>query len=122
VTIDAAILAINQSFVVNNYSLGSQEGKLIIYGSIEQYARGPVAILGTSGYSKYYTWDPLLPFVSPPDYLVPTMSSWTLSSTTGDTTNPTYTSCPSLPAPSSSGLPPTTAYCSASGTGLPSYG
>ncbi len=122
VTIDAAVLALNQSFVVNNYTLGSQEGKLIVYGSIEQYARGPVALLGTSGYSKYYTWDPLLPFVSPPSYLVPTTDSWILGSSSGGSVNPTTTSCPSLLAPYSSGTGPTTAYCAAGTTGLTNYG
>lgn len=121
-TIDAAVLALNQSFVVNNYTVGSQEGKLIVYGSIEQYARGPVALLGQSGYSKYYTWDPLLPFVSPPSYLVPTTDSWILGSSSGGSVNPTSTSCPSLPAPYSSSSGPTSAYCAAGTGGLTNYG
>ncbi len=32
----------------------------------------------TSGYQKHYTWDPLLDFVSPPSYLVPSTPSWVL--------------------------------------------
>jgi hypothetical protein len=122
VTIDAAVLALNQSFVVNNYSMGNPEGRLIVYGSIEQYARGPVAIIGSSGYSKNYTWDPLLPYVSPPSYLVPTLDAWILSSTGASGVAATATSCPSLPAPSNSMSGPTTAYCGASPGGLPSYG
>ena len=38
-TVDAAILALTQSFVVNNYGDGGSEGQLTVYGSIQQYAR-----------------------------------------------------------------------------------
>ena len=83
VTIDAAVLALTQSFVVNNYQAGSNEGPLYVYGSIQQFARGPVGTFNnntvTSGYVKHYTWDPLLNFLSPPSYLVPTTSSWVLT-------------------------------------------
>lgn len=43
ITIDAAILALTQSFVVNNYDNGGSEGQLIVYGSIQQYTAGPSA-------------------------------------------------------------------------------
>ncbi|MGH9055293.1 MAG: hypothetical protein ACRDYY_05420, partial [Acidimicrobiales bacterium] len=120
VTIDAAVLALNQSFVVNNYTVGNPEGKLIVYGSIEQFARGPVALSGTSGYSKYYTWNPLLAFVAPPSYLTPSMPSWILGSTSGNSVNPSSNSCPSMPPPSGSGGSATTAYCTGAG-GLSNY-
>ena len=42
ITIDAAVLALNESFVVNNYGDGGVEGPLTVYGSIQQFARGPV--------------------------------------------------------------------------------
>ena len=126
VTIDAAVLALSQSFVVNNYTVGSPEGKLIVYGSIQQFARGPVGTFSgssyVSGYSKYYTWDPLLDFVSPPSYLVPTMPSWQLASSSGTVVSPTSGSCPSLPAPYKSGGNPTSSYCGAANGGLPNYG
>ena len=47
ITIDAAVLALTQSFVVNNYDNGGTEGNLTVYGSIQQFARGPV---GTFNY------------------------------------------------------------------------
>ena len=58
--IDASILGLNQSFIMNNYDTGNNEGQLTIYGSIQQDARGPVAELGgggsvTNGYGKTYT-------------------------------------------------------------------
>ena len=79
-TIDAAILALTQSFVVNNYAQGSTEGQLNLYGSIQQYARGPVGTFSgsssVSGYVKHYTWNPLMGLVSPPSYLVPSTAPW----------------------------------------------
>ena len=45
-TIEAALLALNQSFVVNNYSVSGSEGILGVYGSIQQDARGPVGLVG----------------------------------------------------------------------------
>ena len=41
ITIDAAILALTQSFVVNNYADGGTEGPLIVYGSVQQFAAWP---------------------------------------------------------------------------------
>jgi len=63
-TIDATILALNDSFGVNNYSQSNNEGQLTVYGSIQQNARGAVGQGG--GYVKYYTWDPRLTLYGPP--------------------------------------------------------
>src|SRR5581483_6425770 len=80
ITIDAAVLALNESFVVNNYGDGGVEGPLTVYGSIQQFARGPVGTFNnntpSTGYEKHYTWDPLLDFLSPPSYLAPNTLSW----------------------------------------------
>ena len=84
ITIDAAVLALNESFVVNNYGDGGTEGQLNVYGSIQQYARGPVGTFNgnqmVTGYQKQYTWDPLLDYLFPPSYLVPSTAAWSLSS------------------------------------------
>ena len=40
--IDAAVLALNHSFMVNNYNQGSPLGALTVYGAIDQDWRGPV--------------------------------------------------------------------------------
>jgi hypothetical protein len=135
-TIDAAMLALYESFVVNNYTQSAPsgqnntlEGLLMIYGSIEQYARGPVALQGSTGYTKYYTWDPLLNFVSPPSYANPAKDSWVLATSAGNlnVANSDAASCPSLPAPYGSTSQPSTSYC-ATGAGqggdgaLPNYG
>ncbi len=104
ITIDAAILALNQSFVVNNYGDAGTEGNLTVYGSIQQYARGPVGTFnGTSlvtGYVKHYTWDPLLDFISPPSYLVPSTASWVLQGVAANAGGASgQLVCPNLPAP-----------------------
>lgn len=122
-TIDAAILALNESWVVNNYSASSSEGNLTVYGSIQQFARGPVGTFGGSptGYIKHYTWNPLLDFVAPPSYLVPSTPSWVLESAgvSGGTSGTSV--CPSLLGPYGS-APGTllTQYCTGA-SGLPNY-
>ncbi|HEX3839387.1 MAG TPA: hypothetical protein VHU85_01200 [Acidimicrobiales bacterium] len=84
VTIDAAILALTQSFGINNFASGSQFGNLILYGSVQQEARGAVGTFSgnsvVSGFSKYYTWDPRLELVAPPSYLNPGTASYNLNS------------------------------------------
>jgi hypothetical protein len=94
VTIDAAVLALNHSFTVNNeglltatgtsYGVGSAVGTLTVYGSMDQNWRGAVGIFDTagivSGYSKDYDWDGRIAIVSPPHYLTPGTPSWALTS------------------------------------------
>ena len=111
VTIDAAILALNQSFVVNNYTQGAPEGTLTVYGAIAQFARGPVGTFNSgglfSGYTKGYTWDPRLPLYSPPSYLQPGTPAWGLGSSASDLS----TLCPKLPSPWVYGGTPTMGAC-----------
>ena len=124
VTIDAAVLALTQSFVVNNYQTGSNEGPLYVYGSIQQFARGPVGTFNnnnvTSGYVKHYTWDPLLNFLSPPSYLVPTTASWVLTSMTNDSSATPTTICPTL-LPVYQTTQPLSQYCATNPGALPGY-
>jgi len=94
-TVDAALLADGQSFVVNNYKASGLEGTLDIYGSISQDARGPVAIESTTGYYKYYLWDPRLTLYAPPYYLTPGTASWALDSSAVNYAS----SCPPVPDP-----------------------
>jgi hypothetical protein len=111
VTIDAAILALNQSFVVNNYTQGAPEGTLTVYGSMAQFARGPVGTFNSgglvSGYTKGYTWDPRLALFSPPSYLQPGTPAWGLGSSASDLS----TLCPQLPSPWVYGGTPTMGAC-----------
>ena len=83
-TVDAAVLGLTQSFGVDNYRSGSGLGRLYLYGSIQQEARGAVGTFSgsnlLSGYSKFYTWDPRLELVAPPSYLNPGTASYNLNS------------------------------------------
>jgi len=97
--IDAAVLALSHSFAVNNYSVGSPEGTLTVYGSIDQDWRGAVGTFSgstlVSGYSKYYTWDNRLEYVSIPSYLNPGTPSWGLASSAVVVAS----RCPAWPGP-----------------------
>ncbi len=112
-TVDAAILALHESFVVNNYMVGGAEGQLTAYGSIQQFARGPVGVFSgstiISGYSKYYTWDPRLELFAPPSYLQPGTQSWALASSSVNMTQ----ACPQLPSPWQPSGTPTYSTCPA---------
>ncbi|MBI2266583.1 MAG: DUF4900 domain-containing protein [Armatimonadetes bacterium] len=61
--VDAAIMALNTSFKVNNYSIGVPRGTLHVFGGIIQNNRGPVGTFngGTgqmvTGYAKDYQYD-----------------------------------------------------------------
>ncbi len=111
-TIDASILALTASFLVNNYQTSNNntgsgaEGTLTLYGSLQQDARGAVGTFNgnqvQSGYSKHYLWDPRLPFYSPPFYLTPGTPSWALVSSAESYTG----TCPTQPPAQS--LPQTT--------------
>ncbi len=104
--IDASILALNQSFSNNNPTAGPNLDQIILYGSIQQEARGqigggtltadangaPTSSSNHTGYGKFYTWDPRLELVAPPSYLNPTDASYALASSavTDSTTCPSW--------------------------------
>ncbi len=81
-TIDAAILAIKHSFIVDNYSCGNPLGELNVEGAIAQKFRGPVGTGGSSGassgYTKNYVYDDRLRYLEPPSFIEPTGSSWVI--------------------------------------------
>lgn len=83
-TIDAVILALNHSFLVNAYGDGATLGTLTVDGAIDQDWRGPVGTddNGTleTGYDKDYKYDTRLRYLSPPFYLSPGTNSWQLAS------------------------------------------
>jgi len=76
--IDAAILAINHSFIVDSYNCGSQLGTLKVYGAIAQKYRGAVGTSGGTGYYKNYEYDERLHTVSPPAFIEPVSSDWVI--------------------------------------------
>ncbi len=73
-TVMAAIMALDESFTVENYSSGSPRGNMVIYGGLIQKRRGPVGTFNPStqqtvtGYSKDYSYDPRLMDNPPPAF------------------------------------------------------
>ena len=80
VTIEAAILALNDSFIVDNWQCGNELETLSVKGAIAQRFRGPVGTFSgstlSSGYQKNYTYDDRLRYRSPPYFVEPVKASW----------------------------------------------
>jgi hypothetical protein len=84
--IDAAIFAVNDSFIVDNFDCGSTSntgsttalGTLTVNGTIAQNFRGRVAEGNpqVTGYTKSYWYDPRLESTSPPYFLNPIDATW----------------------------------------------
>jgi type II secretory pathway pseudopilin PulG len=77
--VDAAILTLQHSFMVDGWYCGNPLGTLTIKGVIAQKYRGPVGRGGnspTNGYIKDYNYDPRLQFRAPPHFLDPVESAW----------------------------------------------
>jgi hypothetical protein len=78
--LDAAVLGISHSFIVDHYDCGASLGTLTLNGDVSQKFRGPVGTFsGTttvSGYSKNYNYDDRLRYMEPPHFLDPVQSAW----------------------------------------------
>ncbi len=84
VEVNASVMALGNSFTVENYWQGPAKGTLTVYGGIIQDERGPVGTFNpstntkASGYSKDYQYDPRLMTNPPPFY--PTTGDYVISS------------------------------------------
>jgi Tfp pilus assembly protein PilX len=80
IQIDAAILALNHSFITDNWYCGNPLGTLTINGALAQKFRGTVGTHsgGTvqSGYSKDYNYNGTLRYREPPYFVNPTETAW----------------------------------------------
>jgi len=82
VHVEAAILTLAHSFIVDNYNEGARMGNLKVDGAIAQRFRGPVGTfssstgLGVTGYTKDYNYDQRLRYRSPPFFLDPISAAW----------------------------------------------
>jgi hypothetical protein len=76
VQIDAAILAIDHSFIVDHYDCGAQLGTLTVNGAIAQKFRGAVGTTNGHGYLKDYNYDDRLRYQEPPHFFDPVQSAW----------------------------------------------
>lgn len=84
IKIDAAILAIEHSFIVDHYDCGNTLGTLNVEGALAQKFRGPVALGSQSGYTKNYVYDDRLHYLEPPSFIDPKPSNWVIGrETTG---------------------------------------
>ncbi len=77
-SIDAAILAINHSFIVDNYDCGASLGTLKVNGAIAQKYRGAVGTTGGTGYIKSYNYDDRLHTITPPSFIEPVQADWVI--------------------------------------------
>jgi Tfp pilus assembly protein PilX len=74
--VDAAILALQHSWIVDNYDCG-RTGNLTVKGAIAQEYRGPVGTSGhTTGFLKDYHYDKRFRYRSPPYFLSPIAAQW----------------------------------------------
>jgi hypothetical protein len=80
VTVEAAILALRDSFIVDNYGCGAPLGTLTVFGAIAQKFRGPVGTFSggsrLTGYAKDYQYNDALRYRSPPYFLDPLQAAW----------------------------------------------
>jgi hypothetical protein len=76
ITIDAALLSIDHSFIVDHYDCGTTLGALTVNGAISQKFRGAVGTTGGTGYIKDYNYDDRLRFEEPPHFFDPVQSAW----------------------------------------------
>jgi hypothetical protein len=74
--IQAAVLSVQHSFMVQNYTEGAQLGNINLTGAIAQTFRGPVGLIGSTGYLKNYVYDARLKYMSPPHFLDPVQSAF----------------------------------------------
>ncbi len=80
--IDAAILAIKGSFIVQNWAYGTHMGTLSLHGALGQKFRGTVGTVSSgsctsgNGYCKDYQYDTRFPLQSPPFFLDPVSARW----------------------------------------------
>jgi hypothetical protein len=77
VTVDAAILTLSHSFMVDNYNSGAgTPPKLTVHGAIAQRYRGIVGQVSGTGYLKNYHYDDRLQVMLPPYLFDIAISGW----------------------------------------------
>ena len=76
--IDAAIVSLLHSFIVDNWNCGVHVGTLTVKGAIAQKFRGPVGLVGSTspGYLKDYQYDDRFRYRSPPFFIEPVAAAW----------------------------------------------
>lgn len=83
IRVDAALLALQHSFTVDNHNCGAPLGLMRITGAIAQKFRGYVhdrysSAASAPGYLKDYNYDERMKHTGPPSFIQPTGSPWKL--------------------------------------------
>jgi type II secretory pathway pseudopilin PulG len=81
IQIEAALLAINHSIIVDNYNCGASLGNLNVKGALAQNFRGAVGTGGggsNTGYLKNYEYDERLKTTEPPSFIAPLKADWVI--------------------------------------------
>jgi len=73
---EAAILSLQHSFINDHYTCGAKLDTVTVTGAIAQKFRGPVGLVGSTGYIKNYNYDDRLRYRSPPFFLDPVSAAW----------------------------------------------
>ncbi len=76
--ISAAMLSLQHSFIVDDYSCGNNLGTLNVTGAIAQNFRGTVGA-GSSGYTKNYVYDRRMQYEEPPHFLAPSNGGFAIA-------------------------------------------
>lgn len=78
--IDAAILSVAHTFMVQNYDTAGARGTLTVNGAIAQRFRGPVGMGNgntmSTGYAKDYNYDERFRYTAPPKFLSPVTTTY----------------------------------------------
>ncbi|HKZ12365.1 MAG TPA: type II secretion system protein [Solirubrobacterales bacterium] len=77
-TIEAALLALQHSIIVDNYRCGPRLGMLTVKGALAQKYRGAVGTTGGTGYLKHYVYDNRFKSSEPPSFIEPVKSDWVI--------------------------------------------
>lgn len=79
-TVQAAVLSVAHTIMVQNYQYGGPRGTLTVMGALAQKFRGTVATTSSgviaNGYAKSYNYDDRLKFAAPPKFLTPVSTSY----------------------------------------------
>lgn len=81
IQIEAALLAIKHSIIVDNYRCGASLGNLNVKGALAQNFRGAVGTgggSGNTGYLKNYEYDERLKTTEPPSFIAPLKADWVI--------------------------------------------
>lgn len=80
IRVDAALLALQHSFTVDNHNCGASLGTMYVTGAIAQKFRGYVysRVGNNAGYIKEYNYDERMKTTGPPSFVQPTGASWGL--------------------------------------------